>query len=322
MEMNYFLGLDGGGTRTTAELADEYGNIVCRVVGDSINYYSEGLYNARANFKNILDEITEKNGGIRPGSIFIGLSALFGKASEEELYKFTEGITTGELVGMDSDLYIALEAMMQPGECAVVIAGTGSMAVARQSGGSVICRGGYGYILGDEGSGYKIALEGIQRAIMAYEGAAAATAITDALLKKFNVGDMHELIDLFYDPPIERKVIADFAQQVFECAEAGDAIALDVIKEESRKLADTTDSLLREFESDIPLGVFGGLFQYRKIYLDAFTCALRAKRPSQEIKPLPITPVRGAILAAMEQAGRQITEKIKNNLLKVSEAGS
>lgn len=313
---DYFLGLDGGGTKTSAALADASGQVLCTIVGDSINYYSEGLAQARSNFQEILATIKNKLGIQEIHSVFIGSSALFEQASKQELSAFTSGICDAPFVTMDSDLAIALEGMMTEGECGVVISGTGSMAAARRADGSIFSKGGYGYILGDEGSGYKIGLTGIQQAVTAFEGATEQTMLVQALQQKYGVDDLHDLTPLFYDPPMERKAIADFAKDVCDCARSGDKVALAIINDAARELAATAAALLREFEHPVPLGVFGGIFMHNTLYFESFCAELKQRSSGASVCRLPIPPVLGAVLAAMKSAGRVITEEIKRNIMK------
>jgi N-acetylglucosamine kinase-like BadF-type ATPase len=169
-DMRYFLGIDGGGTKTTAVVSDSAGRILCCCEGDSINYYAIGLEKARENMKKVISSIAEECGiGYFDGA-FVGMSALNCRADEKELRAFTSGVIDAAKTDMDSDLYVALEALLEKGECAVAISGTGSMAIARDKKGEISCIGGWGHILGDEGSGYCIALDAIRAAIRAYEG--------------------------------------------------------------------------------------------------------------------------------------------------------
>lgn len=311
---DYFLGLDGGGTKTSATIAGSDGRVLCTIVGDSINYYSEGLKQARGNFADIIDKIKRVSGVEHVHSVFIGSSALYKAASKDELEDFTKGICTSPNIHMDSDLSIALNAMMEEGECAVAISGTGSMIAGRRADGSIFSKGGYGYILGDEGSGYKIGLAGIQRGITGFEGATEETLLTKALQEKYQVEDLHDLIDIFYNPPIERKEIADFARDVLSCAKSGDKVSLDIVKSAGHELAATAAALLHEFSFPVPMGVFGGIFVNHQIFYDAFCEKLQEFIPNANVCHLPIPPVRGAVLAAMKAAGLKITEEIKQNI--------
>ena len=175
-----FLGIDGGGTQTTAVLFDENGRFLAQSVSGSINTNSNTIDAVRRNLKNLIQEIGTKAHRSRFTSVFIGSSALNTAATERQLLDLTDGIIEADSIGMDSDLFIALQAMDCPGSCAVAICGTGSMAVGRNKNGQVFCKGGYGHLLGDEGSGYAIALSALRAAIRGSEGSAEKTTLEDA----------------------------------------------------------------------------------------------------------------------------------------------
>lgn len=309
-----FLGVDGGGTKTTAKVADKRGNIIASTKGKTINYLSAGIETARENMQSIILELEKQTGSRHFSSAFIGMSAIYKRATLDELTGFARGIIDADITIMDSDLFIALESMGVDGECAVTICGTGSMVAGRQKDGSVFCKGGYGYLLGDEGSGYRIALEGIQAGVMAFEGANSPTLLTNELQSYFKVDDLHDLIPLFYNPQIERDVIADFAKNVFYCGDNGDSTAIVIIKTQAEKIAATTAALLREFDKSVPVGVFGGMFEHHESYINFFKNKLNALIKTKAIHLLPMPPVNGAILAALKEGNIEITQEILNNL--------
>ena len=190
----YFLGVDGGGSKTTAVVFDECGNFICKSCGESINYYSVGLENAKLAMKDIIDELSVRSFDCA----VIGMSALNERASAEETERFCSGIIESKKTIMDSDLFVALEAVDTDGECAAIISGTGSMAVYRDNSGIISHAGGWGYILGDEGSGYSIGLSGIKAAIRAAEKSAPETGadfLYVSLLER-SLGN-HSLCQLF-----------------------------------------------------------------------------------------------------------------------------
>jgi len=300
--MKYYLGIDGGGSKTTAAVFDDKGCFVKKAIGGSINYYSVGIEKARSNMKSIIDalnvEIFE--------SVFIGMSALNERADAETTERFSHGVINGKKITMDSDLFVALEAMCTDGECAVVISGTGSMAVLRNSDGSVRHAGGWGYILGDEGSGYVIGLEGIKAAIRAAEGGC-STALLNECLKHFGINDIYELIDLYYDKGVERKTTAAFAESVFALAET-DFVAGSIIDSQAQQLATTAKALIKNPKCRI--GLWGGIFQNNELFRQKFI----EKTGFEEASLLPLSPEQGATLAAMKETESEITEEIINNI--------
>ncbi|NLA76689.1 MAG: hypothetical protein GX851_02465 [Clostridiales bacterium] len=218
MSEKFFLGVDGGGTNTKAVVSDENGFVRACENGDSINFYSMGYEKAQRNMTDILDRLKSKLGIDTFESAAIGVSALFGRADEYDIKRFFNGTLRSAHIIMDSDLFIALEAMDIPGACAVTISGTGSMVIARDEYGKISTKGGWGYILGDEGSGYSIALHGIKSAIRGFEGAGSPTVLSDLLLDFAEIDSLPKILEVFYDPPMERKKIAAFARHVYLAA--------------------------------------------------------------------------------------------------------
>lgn len=305
----YFLGVDGGGSKTTAVVFDEEGNFICKAVGESINYYSVGLENARLAMKNIIESLTVKE----YECAVIGMSALNERATAEETEKFCSGIIISENIIMDSDLFVALEALDADGECAAIISGTGSMVVHRDNNGVISHAGGWGYILGDEGSGYSIGLSGIKAAIRSAEKSAPETELLSACLDYFSIGDIYELIDLYYEKTVSRKTTAAFARKVAECAENGDSIAKVIIETEAEELSKTALGLFNDKGSSFPVGLWGGVFQNNSIFRDKFTTILSANDFSN-VKLIDFTPEVGAIFAGYKASGVEIVDIIKDNI--------
>lgn len=308
-EKRYFLGVDGGGSKTTAVVFDESGNFISQAVGESINYYSVGMENARDALAEIISSLSKKHFECA----VIGMSALGERANEEETERFCNGIIESDKIIMDSDLYVALEAMDEADECAVVISGTGSMAIYRNKNGEISHAGGFGYILGDEGSGYSIGLSGIKTAIRAAEGSEPETLLTQKCLEYFSINNIYELIDLYYNETVSRKKTAAFAREVMLCAEKGDITANRIIDTEAKLLSETVLNLLKNRKADIPIGLWGGVFQHNRIFREKFN-ALLIKQSFCNVKLLDFTPEIGAIFACYHNSGIKIVDIIKNNI--------
>lgn len=298
----YFLGVDGGGTRTTCVVADLYGNITARACGNSINYNSVGFIAARSNMRAIMKEIYAQMGThCMFKCAFIGMSAISERASQEETEAFATGVIDAAVVIMDSDVYIALAAMGTGFECAAAISGTGSMVAGRNSQSAVIHTGGWGYILGDEGSGYKIALDALQAAVRSHEGSCEPTALKEELYDFCGSDDMDGIIEAFYNPPMERSAIAAFTPRVFKCADKGDGVALDIITANAAALAQTSFALLKDLPLCKAFGLWGGVFQHNELYRRIFTELLHKQYPHIQAELLSRPPEHGAVFAAIEE---------------------
>lgn len=293
----FFLGIDGGGTKTTCLVCDENLNEIYRCVGSSINFYSEGLQKARENMKAMLTEIEENTGISRFDGVCVGSSALFGRADEKTKSAFCDGVFDCDNIIMDSDLFIALKATEKENS-AVIIAGTGSMAAGFSEKGEIITKGGYGYILGDEGSGYRIALDGIREAVRSLDKTGNETLLGDMLLEFSGVKTKEELVDVFYSPEKDRKAIAAFSEKVSLAAEKGDKTAMQILYNQAEELSLTAKSLLAEMPEKPYVFLYGGVFQHCEIFRSRFVslmgdfvsfCGLTAREP-----------VYGACIAAKE----------------------
>ena len=299
--MKYYLGIDGGGSKTTAIICDENLNLVSRFVGESINFNSVGMEEARKNLKATVDGAFDGK-GIKLSAAFIGMSAIAERADDEFTKKLCDGIIDCDKITMDSDVYIGLEAMRCDGAAAMVISGTGSMAVGRLADGEIIHTGGWGYILGDEGSGYAIAIDALRAAICGYEGSAPETLLTDAIKEYYQVDDMMKLIDIFYDPPMPRSEIAKLAPIFFRCAE-NDAVANGIVEKHAKLLADTVSALLRKMPSGTPLGLWGGIFENYEKFRTLFSSIISERFPETKINVLEYAPEYGAVFAAIKTDG-------------------
>lgn len=308
----YFLGVDGGGSKTTAVVFDDCGNFVCKACGESINYYSVGLNNARTAMKNIIGKLTVKEYAYA----VIGMSALNDRAGGEETDRFCSEIIFAENIIMDSDLFVALEAMGADAECATVISGTGSMAVYRDKHGNISHAGGWGYILGDEGSGYSIGLAGIKAAIKSAENCGPETALLAECLKYFSTDNIYDLIDLYYEKTVSRKTTAAFARAVNECAENGDKTAECIIETEAKELANTALGLFNgKAAEEFPVGLWGGVFQNNRIFRDKFINIL-SDHNINDVKLIDFTPEVGAIFAGYKACGIELIDIVKDNIRK------
>lgn len=308
----YFLGIDGGGTRTVALCCDAQGTVVAKVSGDSINFYSEGMQRARENMRDVVNQIEALVGVSEFEGVFIGSSALSGEADTQTLETFTKDIFNAKNIVMDSDLAAALMTMYDSKECVAVISGTGSMAVLKTAHNEVKTAGGWGYILGDEGSAYAIAIDGIRAGIRGFEGSAEKTVLTDELVSFFNASDIYDLIGLFYDPPMERKKIADFARCVCSVAER-DAVAKDIVKSQAESLSKTVLALIKDQPKDIKIGLWGGVALNSKLFRDALTQSL-ASQGYENVCVLPFSPEVGAVFGAVIASGNEVTESFKSKI--------
>lgn len=303
--MKYYLGVDGGGSKTTAVVSDENGNIVGSACGKTINYYSNPYETVRQNFRELIDEI-----GIHDyASVCIGMSALSERADDKTAADFVNGILTADKTVMTSDVEIALDAVECDCARAVLICGTGSMAAAVDVDGNNFHAGGWGYLLGDEGSGYAVALNAIKKILKQLDES--DDLLIEKFRKFFDVKTEEDILERFYNPPMQRDVLASFCRSVFEAYREGSSIAAEVIEHEADEAAELAEKILSKLPENSPLYFYGGLFENNPEYVE-----LLNKKISAKAELLTYPPVIGAVLDAVRNDGIIPDEKFYENIKK------
>lgn len=308
-------GLDAGGTVTTASACDMVGNLLVVLSGPSVNHNSVGTETARKRLGEIMRKLSSACGGREFEAVFIGSSALYREAESEELASLTEGAVSAARVGLNSDLYIAMESLLTDGPCVLAVSGTGSMVLSRDERGRISQTGGWGYILGDEGSAYHMALSALRYALRAYDETEEESGILSAALEFFGAREPRDLIDIFYDPVIEREKVAAFAEKVSGCALGGDRICRDMILKEAGYMARSVLPHLRKIRRpDTKVGVYGGVFLNNRLFADEFRRLVQLEYPRADIGILPFPPYVGALFCAVKLLGRTVSGEFVDNI--------
>lgn len=311
--MSLYLGIDGG-LRTTAVAANEKGRIVARTVGGSIDYKTVGLTAARKNLKMIMEELTAKAEENTFVCACIGSSALNSKASLKETEALTGGIINAEKIVMDSSIVMAMECMTGEGPCALVISGVDSMVAARNDRRKITKAGGWGHLLGGEGSGFIIAMEAIRYAIRSFEGSEPKSTILIDLLEYYDVFSPAELVNKIGDPVENRNKISAFASRVFSCASAGDEAAKEIIAKQAELLAGTTKSLLKGFPEDTVIGLWGGVFVNNRRFRNEFSRSMFEQSTDYRVEVLNYPAECGALFAAYKLDNIRLTDELMKNI--------
>lgn len=281
----YYLGIDGGGTKTVAALSDENGNIVLKKTGRTINFYSVGMDTARKNLETLINDI----GIAQFDAAFIGCSALDCEADEEITAKLCDGIINAKKIRMHSDVYIALKSVTGAKCPCVAICGTGSIAAGEDENGNIYVTGGWGHILGDEGSAYSIALTAL-KSCCTLSDKDEKTRLLDSANEFFGVDDFRKAIDIIYSPDMTKDRLARFASVVGNLADEGDETAQSVMIHESIRFAAPVHYLLQKVKNCDILGLYGGVFLHNRIFRERFCELISNGHPDLTIKLIDTPP--------------------------------
>ena len=314
-QQKYFLGIDGGGTKTIGSVADSEGHILAHGIGGSINYYAIGMNEAVRNFDLLLAELKEKLNMSGFDTIYIGSSALEREATKQEIREFAVHQPSTDSVFMHSDVFTGLMGLTLGRPGVLVISGTGSIAAAFDKKGDFHTVGGWGYILGDEGSAYDISLSAIKAAIKGYEGIGPLTNLIPYVQEYFKVTQLKDLINSFYEKGIPRQEVAGFAKSVDDCAEAGDPVGLHILQKAAFDLACLGRRFLKELDQPDPIvGIYGGVMKNSKITRNCFIENIKGFFPEARVLYPEFPPEIGAIYLCFSANHIPFDEKVVHNI--------
>jgi N-acetylmuramic acid 6-phosphate etherase len=305
------LGIDGGGSKTVALLArrqsDGGWSLVGRGASGASNPQAVGFAAAFQSLDKAIDgAFADARLPVREVAAVCG--ALAGAERESDRRQVAEWARRRQLarqLQLVHDALPLLAAGTPAGWGVALIAGTGSFSFGQDATGKSARAGGWGHLLGDEGSGYILARQALQAAVQAADGRAAQTTLLPRLLEKFQLIDPLDLIGKVYDKAVDRPTIASWSDLVFEEAAAGDTVSQGIVAAGARELAEVVASVCRQigFETaPFPLAVSGGLLIHHATYREA----LERELNQRGFRPDPIgivpDPVVGSLVLAQRSA--------------------
>lgn len=252
-----FLGVDGGGSKTLAVIVDEGGYERGRGVAGSSNHEVVGMERAVAAIHEAVGKATANARADLPlTAAWIGLAGIDHPRDIELLAPAVSSFAASVRVTNDAEL--ALSTL--PRQVGVaVISGTGSIALGRDTRGALARAGGWGHVLGDEGSGFGIGREALQCAVRAADGRGPATAMLDTILRHWRLSAPEALLECVY-PTFDKTAIAALAPLVLALARAGDPVACRIEMRAASELALAIIAVARklDFAAGLLPVAFGG----------------------------------------------------------------
>lgn len=306
----YFLGVDGGQSGTTAVIGNREGKILGWASAGPCNHVASA--EARDKFLRVisicLSQAAEMASVRREGQRWRFESACLGMSGgPADKSALLHEVIEAEHLMVTHDGAIALAGATAGEPGIVVIAGTGSIAFGENGTGETARSGGWGYIYGDEGSAFDIVRQSLRAILRHHEGWGPRTALTPALLALTSAADADEMLHLLYTPEWPRSRVASLAKTVSHVAEEGDPMAAAVLQQAGQQLAmlaGTIRSRLWSAAEPVRLSWTGGVFN-SAILLDRFRAyATLAERTRCE--PPVHGPAAGALLLALRMAGHNV----------------
>ena len=311
MHNKLLIGIDGGGTHSTAVAAYPDGRIAAVTEGGGLNFHNSGVETVRQRLEAMVDDLCRRS-GCEVDEVCAGMAALDAPADEATTARFT-GMLTANQLDLQSDAYIALMGFTLGRPGVIVICGTGSMLLMLDGKGNQRPAGGWGYLLGDAGSGYTLAKEGLLAAIDAFEGTGPATPLLEDALSYFGADVPRGLIDRIYAPEITTARIAGFARHVLKHAHEGEETARAILRRNMERLGRSAAQLIASAPEAARVGLYGGIFGHSELARSFFTEALQRFSPGAEVCALDYPPELGALIHLFSKRGL-LTEEVLANL--------
>ena len=297
----YIIGIDGGGTRTVGILTTETGQRLAQVQSGPSNYHVVGEAKTQAVLENVIRELCKKSGIPSASAIHFcfGMAGL-GRAEDRKVVgRICDelGISKNRRI-LTHDAHIALVGGTEKQQGVIVISGTGAIVYGINANGDEARASGWGYLLGDEGSGYDIAIKGLRAVARAADGRGNPTELTDRILDRLERNEPSELIR--WTHAASRDEIAQLAEVVFDTAQTTDAVATEIVDEAVDELVCAAESVIKQLEFVEPFDIVlsGGNLIHQPMFSDKIRHRLVRIRPKASVLLPKHEPAYGAVLLA------------------------
>ncbi len=259
------VGVDGGGTGSRAVVLDPGGEELARAVGRAALVTPGKEVVALEALRELVDAALEAAGRPGPAEVLVaGLAGVGREANRRAFQSRLEVTGLARRVRILTDMEVAFHDAFGDGPGILLVGGTGSVAFARTPEGRVLRAGGWGAVVGDEGSGYWLGLQGLRAAFRSVDGRFAPTPLLEAALAHFGAPDPGALMDRLWAAP--KAEVAGLAPHVLAAADAGDPTASRIAERGAEELARHLVPLVRGWREDaggdvpaIPVALVGGL---------------------------------------------------------------
>ncbi|WP_332646949.1 N-acetylglucosamine kinase [Lysinibacillus sp. 54212] len=319
----YVLAIDGGGTKTSGVICDEFGTIYAKMITKRTNPTAMDITLFKETLHGLLQALQGQNPEIFSSIeiCFAGMAGVKETNTEgivEEIFR--EYIPKKTSIVIENDAIIALYTgtLGYPG--IVQIAGTGSITMGYDPTYSYYRVGGWGYLFDDEGSGYDFGVQALKAVFQSYDKREKATKLTDAILAHFAVVSVPELIQCVYSKEHPRTVIAPLSRYVMVAAGDGDDVANRILEEGCHKLFHAITTCYHQLTwsepSAVPVVLTGGVISNASYFIPKFErLAQQEQLPLQFIAP-SLQPIGGAAVGALARMGKLIHNNFTENFSK------
>lgn len=311
---NLFLAVDGGQSGTVAVLGTADGTILGLGRGGPIRHHEEADAE-RLVRESLLTAVTEAMiGATDRDEVVMSCLAVTGSGSIAERV-IRELVSTGQYLMLESDICAALASGTAGAGGIGLIAGTGTVALAQGRRGDRVILGGWGWLLGDEGGGFWIAMESLKAAVRDVDGTGTSTVLTRALPEILGERDLRAVYNLVTGQRLDRTAIAALATSVVAMAESGDRVAASILDRAADHLSELVVATVVAapfLDPDERVVVAcGGVLRAEGWVVTRLATLLEQRAPEFKLVVPAVPPVIGAYYLALKELGVPIDDELR-----------
>ncbi len=304
-DVRFVMGVDGGATKTLAAVLDLREAALHLGRGGPSNEDAVGADAAVAALLEAAEEAIEQ-AGIDAGQLGAAVLAIAGTDTENLARNVRAARTDAWLVV--NDVVAAWASATGGGPGVAAIAGTGSNVFGVGASGAEARpwrAGGWGHLLGDEGSGYWLGVQSIKAALRHREASGPPTALSDAALEFFGQPSIEAVAASVYSKPLTKGEIAAFAIETAKLAERGDTVARELYECGARELGQQIAAVIRQtgLDGEFPVGLIGSAYRAGAVFLEPLTRAIHESAPGARVSTVEMAPVGGSLMLAARACG-------------------
>jgi N-acetylmuramic acid 6-phosphate etherase len=296
------LGIDGGASKTIALLADAEGSILGRAQAGGSNKQVSGVEATLQTLKQVVEAVfaDARLPVQQVAAACLGLSGVDRPADHTLIKGWADERRLARSLRVVNDAQLVVAAGTPDAYGVGLICGTGTIAVGRGVDGRTARAGGWGYLLGDEGSGYDISRRALRAAAQAADGRGAAHTLLGELLGMWELQGPFDLIPYIYNKPDPRAQLADIPPLVTRLAEGGDPTCRTILEVAARDLADAVIAAANQLDirGAIPVALAGSVI----LRTPMLSAMLREEMERRGRPADPVTPVEEPTLGAIRLA--------------------
>ncbi len=306
---DFILAIDGGQSSTACMVGLTDGTLLSSGHGgpaavpgaaQSVNLMRAAL---TACVNEALDGITPRPHSVR--ATYLGLTG-----GTQAALDILPTLIQTQMILAEGDAAASLACGTYGGPGMAIISGTGCVAYAKNSHGEETVRGGWGYLLGDEGSGFWIGLQAVRAAVRAEDGRGPRTPFTGQVMRQLLVADMREAQHQIYNEQITRPDVARLTLLVMDAAEEGDEIAGSILDQASRELYSLVEATSRAAglveDAERVIVASGGVLRPNRPVFRLLAAQVGHGLPTFRLISPRVPPVAGAFILGMMLAGAAV----------------